>query len=51
MHFGYLAVISKLRFNYFELSGWRFLSELGEKKEEVNKEARGGLSSNFLLTH
>lgn len=42
---------SELRLNYFELPGWRFLRELGEKKEEINKEARDGLSSRvFLLT-
>ena len=51
MHLGYLAMTSKLRLNYFELSGWRFLIELGEKKEDINKEARDGLSSwVFLLT-
>lgn len=47
MHFGYLAMSSKLRLNYFELSCWK-LSELGEK-EEINKEANDGWPNQFFL--
>lgn len=50
-HFSYLALTSELRLNYFALSACRFLRELGEKEEEINKEARDGLSSwVFLIT-
>lgn len=48
MCFGYLPMSLKLRLNYFELSGWKFLSELREK-EEINKEAKDGWSSQFFF--